>query len=288
MTGFGSAQFETDTYTLIVEAKSVNSKSQDFSIRLPRIFLDKEIDVKNFLNTILERGKASLNVDYLKKGNIKPKLTINKELFKAYYLDLKDAVAYAGAQETDLIKIITTLPEVFDANKTDSQPEEDWILIFEQIKTGILKCDEFRIAEGKVLQNQLQECIIKIRNLSELISTQDHDRVNKIKFKIREKLDETILAGKIDENRLEQELIYYIEKLDITEEKVRLHSHLDYFEETMNSPEANGKKLGFIAQEIGREINTTGSKANDAQMQKWVIQMKEELEKIKEQTLNVL
>lgn len=289
MTGFGSVQFESEYYTLVVEVKSINSKSQDFSIKLPRIFQEKELEVKNLMNSILERGKASLSVDYQKKGSLKPKLTINKELFKAYYLDIKAALEYAGATPSaEIVRIVSSLPEVFDADKSDLQNEEDWKTVFEQINKAILKCDEFRKAEGKVLQNQLQECVEKIRSLSELVSQQDIERIEKIKTKIREKVEEAISSGKIDENRFEQELIYYIERLDITEEKVRLNSHLDYFEETMKAEDANGKKLGFIAQEIGREINTTGSKANDAQMQKWVIQMKEELEKIKEQSLNVL
>jgi uncharacterized protein (TIGR00255 family) len=288
MTGFGSATLETESISISVEVKSINSKGQDFTIKLPKAFQDKELEVKNLLSQTLERGKVSLTVDYAKKGNIKPKVSINKELFKAYYTQLKDAADSVQADTSDLVRIVCTLPDVFEQDKTDESLTEDWNQIFAQIKIAIQKCDEFRIAEGAVLQNQLAECVQKIRSLSNQIQEKDADRLTKIRTKIAEKVKESIEEGKIDENRFEQELIYYIERLDISEEKVRLNAHLDYFEETMNASDANGKKLGFISQEIGREINTTGSKANDAYLQKLVVQMKEELEKIKEQTLNVL
>lgn len=288
MTGFGSAIIENDLISLSVEVKSINSKSQDFSFKLPRIFQDKESEVKTYLGQTLERGKVSLSLDFSKKGIAKPKLAINSAIFKAYYNDLKKNALEVGASENELMRIVTSLPEVYDVEKTEEEVKHDWDVVFEAIKEAVKKCDEFRVSEGATLQKQIENYVAKIVALSAKIDEQDEIRLAKVKDKLRERVQEHLKSKEIDEDRFEQELIYYLEKLDITEEKVRLKSHLDYFLETIHSPEANGKKLGFIAQEIGREINTTGSKANDALMQRWVVEMKDELEKIKEQTLNIL
>lgn len=288
MTGFGTVNFENDNVAISVEVKSINSKSQDFSFKLPRAFQDKEAEVKTFLGQTLERGKVSIAIEFSRKGVVKPKLTINPGIFKAYYEDLKANSEAVGASANDILRIVTSLPEVYDVDKTDNEIQKEWEQVFLAIKEATKKCDEFRAAEGKILQSQIETCINKIKDLSAKINAHDPQRLEKIRERIRERVQEHLKNKDIDEVRFEQELIYYIEKLDISEEKVRLAAHLDYFIETMNSPEANGKKLGFIAQEIGREINTTGSKANDAQIQRWVVEMKDELEKIKEQTLNVL
>jgi len=288
MTGFGAASLDNDTVSIMVEVKSINSKSQDFSFRLPRTFQDKEIDVKNLLGQTLERGKVSLSIDFSRKGSMKPKLTINPVLFKAYYDDIKKNADAVGIHSPEILRIVTGLPDVFDVDKTDEEIAHDWDTVFVCIKDAVHKCEDFRKSEGKVLQNQLANYIAIIQDRLNKIAEQDPQRITKIREKLTSKVEEFIASGKIDNSRFEQELIYYIEKLDITEEKVRLQTHLDYFMETMGKDDANGKKLGFISQEIGREINTIGSKANDASIQKWVVEMKEELEKIKEQSLNVL
>jgi len=288
MTGFGTVIIENDAVSITVEVKSINSKSQDFSFKLPRIFQDKESEVKTFLGQTLERGKVSISIDFAKNGVLKPKISLNTEIFKAYYEDLKRNADLVNASTNELLRIVTSLPEVYDVDKSDSELQHEWEQVFGAIKEAVKKCDEFRLKEGGTLQKQIESYIYRIVELSNKINQQDPIRLEKIKDRIRERVQEHLKTKEIDESRFEQELIYYIEKLDITEEKVRLKSHLDYFIETMQSPEANGKKLGFISQEIGREINTTGSKANDSQIQRWVVEMKDELEKIKEQTLNIL
>lgn len=288
MTGFGTAVLEKDNLSITVEVKSVNSKSQDFSLKLPRQFQDKEFEVKNLMTQQLERGKILLSVDVSKRGKIKPKLTINADIFKAYIEDLRKNAEDANIQNPDLFAAVMTLPEVFDTEKSDSDSEAIWEQTLEVIKSGIEQCNNFRKDEGNKLQNQFLQCLKNIQKNLAQITNQDGSRILKMKERIKQKVEEHIKAEHIDANRFEQELIFYIEKLDISEEKVRLKTHLDYFEETLNLSESNGKKLGFIAQEIGREINTIGSKANDALIQKWVVEMKEELEKIKEQSLNIL
>jgi uncharacterized protein (TIGR00255 family) len=288
MTGFGSVSIENESVSISVEAKSINSKSQDFSFKLPRVFQDKENEVRNLMAQVLERGKVSINIEFTRKGSEKPKLTVNPSLFKAYYEDIYKNAVSVGADTSDIVKVVLGLPEVFDVDKIDKEIEKEWEAVYSCIKQAIEKCDNFRKAEGNVLEKQLESYIKTIENRLEKISEQDPQRIAKVREKLTQRVDEFIKNGKIDASRFEQELIYYIEKLDITEEKVRLKTHLEYFIETMEKPDANGKKLGFISQEIGREINTIGSKANDAVIQKWVVEMKEELEKIKEQSLNVL
>lgn len=288
MTGFGATLLDNDMFSVMVEVKSINSKSQDFSARLPRAFQDKEIEVKNLLGQVLERGKVNLSLDYTKKGSIQPKLTINAVLFKGYYHDIKKNMDAVGMDSGEILRVITGMPEIFEVEKNDAELLHDWDTVFVCLKDAVHKCADFRKSEGKILEKQLAAYIENIQDRLIKISAQDPLRISKIKEKLNTKVEEYVAHGKIDNSRFEQELVYYIEKLDITEEKVRLQAHLDYFMLTMSNDEASGKKLGFIAQEIGREINTIGSKANDADIQKWVVDMKEELEKIKEQSLNIL
>ncbi|MDX2188341.1 MAG: YicC/YloC family endoribonuclease [Bacteroidota bacterium] len=288
MTGFGISSVENDVYSISVEIKSVNSKSQDFSFKLPKNFQDKEVDVKTLLGQTLERGKVSVNIEFARKGNIKPKLVINPDLFKAYYEDINKNAQAVGINTNDILRTIIGLPDVFDVDKSDKDLDHDWETLFGIIKDAAVKCNAFREKEGAALTKMLLSYIGKIESLLEKIIEQDPKRIEKIREKIKTRLEDVIPIDKIDQNRFEQELIFYIEKLDIEEEKVRLKNHLEYFAETMKEKEGNGKKLGFIAQEIGREINTIGSKCNDSIIQKCVVEMKEELEKIKEQTLNVL
>lgn len=288
MTGFGAHTFENHLVKVITEVRAINSKTQDFSVRLPKSFQDKETELKTFLSQSLERGKVSVNIEFSRKGGEKPRLTINKDLFRAYYADLEENAKHVGAPMNDALRLVLQMPEVYEADTDSNQIEEEWEWVLGCVRQAVHKCNDFRVAEGAILQKQLEDCIDKIRLLSQKIAEIDADRLQKIRQRMYEKVAEHVASKAIDESRFEQELIYYIEKLDISEEKVRLNAHLDYFLETMHSPEANGKKLGFIAQEIGREINTTGAKANDAQIQRWVVEMKDELEKIKEQSMNVL
>ncbi|MDX2195977.1 MAG: YicC/YloC family endoribonuclease [Cytophagales bacterium] len=288
MTGFGSAKFENEKFSVAVEVKSINSKSQDFSYRLPRIFQDKEAEMKQLLSAMLDRGKVSVNIDYSLKGIQKPKNVINPLLFKAYYDDLHANATALGLSMHEALRIVVLMPDVYEAANADDEAESYWVPVFECIKKAVAGCNEYRLAEGKSLEEMLRKYVHNILTNLDKVSMQDAERVKKVKDKFMTKLDEYVKNNTIDQNRLEQEMIYYIEKLDIEEEKIRLGTHLNYFIECIDQAEANGKKLGFITQEIGREINTIGSKANDATIQKWVVEMKEELEKIKEQCLNVL
>lgn len=289
MTGFGIATTETDNYTATAEVRSLNSKFMDLFLKLPKEFSDKDIEVRNQITTQLERGKVSLSLEIKDKGTTNvSKLSINVELLKEYYQQLQHAALYVGAEEGDLFKYALSMPKVMDNEQAQTNNVEEWQLLSKIIAQAISKCQEFRMSEGKVLAEKFASYVAKIRSLLEKIEQLDPLRIENIKNRIKGNLNEFIPVDQVDKNRFEQELIYYIEKLDISEEKVRLRSHLDYFIETMNSDDANGKKLGFISQEIGREINTIGSKVNDAQMQRSVVEMKEELEKIKEQALNIL
>lgn len=288
MTGFGVSSSETENMHIQVEVKSINSKSQDFSIRLPKKYQDKEYELKTILTQVLDRGKVSLQIDVVSKGKVKPKLTINPDIFKFYAEDIKANAKASQIDDSQILQVLMSLPEIFDSEKTDNQADNSWMDVLNCIQIALLGCANFRNDEGKKLQDQITNCLAIIEDRLQKIATTDGERLVKIREKIKNKLEEFTPSEKIDANRFEQELIYYIEKLDISEEKVRLKTHIDYFLETMQSNDANGKKLGFITQEIGREINTIGSKANDAYIQKWVVEMKDELEKIKEQCMNVL
>lgn len=286
MTGYGSAVSETDKLDINVEIKSLNSKFLDLNLKLPKEFADKEIEVRALVSKTLERGKISLQIDLQQKGEVKAKVSINKELVKQYYKDLLETADFLGAEKSDLFKIALQMPRAVDSME-DEQSEEEWLKVLSVIQNAVQKCDSFRLDEGKVLAEKFKEYITKIHNLLEKIKELDPERINIVRERILSHFSNYNLADVMEKARFEQELIYYIEKLDITEEKVRLQNHLDYFLETM-ATENSGKKLGFISQEIGREINTIGSKANDSRIQKLVVEMKEELEKIKEQAMNIL
>jgi uncharacterized protein (TIGR00255 family) len=288
MTGYGLASLETETISISAEIKSLNSKFQDFNLKLPREFADKELEIRNIVGNILERGKIGLFVEVEHKGVVKATVAVNKELVAQYYKDLKETADLLGAPDTDLFKIALTMPKAMNGDVENEDSVKEWEMTFKVVQEAIKKCEEFRANEGKVLEGKLEGYILKIDGLLKSVDLADPQRVKNVREKIQNHLAEYNLADQVDNNRFEQELIYYIEKLDISEEKVRLKSHLQYFLETMKSQDANGKKLGFIAQEIGREINTIGSKANDASIQRFVVEMKEELEKIKEQSLNIL
>jgi uncharacterized protein (TIGR00255 family) len=291
MTGFGQIVKETKRLLVKVEVKSLNSKNTDTGIRLPKPFLDKEIEVRNHVNTVLERGKINVNIDVQFKEQSAPK-SFNKSLIKSYFLELKELGAELGTlTDADIFRQTMKLPDIlFNEIELENTQQQDWNFIMEVVKEATEQCDTYRKEEGAVLQEKLYEYIQNIKRLSAQVMELDGQRIKGIRSKLWERLKDLSAKEdqKFDDNRFEQELIYYIEKLDISEEKVRLDSHLNYFIQTMESDMSNGKKLGFISQEIGREINTIGSKVSDAQIQRIVVEMKDELEKIKEQCLNIL
>jgi uncharacterized protein (TIGR00255 family) len=289
MTGFGLATIADNQSTVTVEVKSLNSKFQDFSVRVPKVLSDFELEWRNLVSEKLERGKVSLSVEYQKSGKPEIKQSYNHELFKAYYQELKKLADSVTAPSQDqLFQMALNSPDVIQSTGREEMPAEEKEKIKNVVLKAIEQCNQFRQAEGKVLGEKIRGNIQTIATCLTEVTKLDPARVEKIRTKMQTSIAEFIAQEKIDQNRLEQEIIFYIEKLDINEEKVRLKTHLDYFILMMDAKESNGKKLGFIAQEIGREINTIGSKANDAEIQKQVVVMKEELEKIKEQLNNVL
>ncbi|NHM06052.1 YicC family protein [Flavobacterium sp. CYK-4] len=282
MTGFGKATLQLPTKKITVEIKSLNSKGLDLNVRMPSVYRELELGLRNEVALKLERGKIDFSI-YVEITGEQTSTKINVPIVKAYINQMREVIA--NADETELMKMAVRMP---DAVKTEREEidENDWAEIQKVIQEAMQNIANFRQDEGKSLEQEFQFRIANIRQYMEDALALDAERVQAIKDRLQTAISE--LSVNVDENRFEQELIYYLEKLDITEEKVRLTTHLDYFIETLNSKEANGRKLGFITQEMGREINTMGSKANHAQMQKLVVMMKDELEKIKEQVLNVL
>ena len=287
MTGFGKATGEINNKKVTVEVKSLNSKQADINLRIPSFYKEKELPLRSFINKELQRGKIELNL-YVELLDGQTNYQINTVLFKKYYEDLSSiANDLNQTNQTDLMSIIAKLPDVLKSEREELD-ENEWNGIQAIIEKSISHLNEFRAAEGKSLEEDLK---LRINNIDSLLSDVekfDASRIENIKERINNSLNEAVGEENINKDRFEQELIYYIEKFDVTEEKTRLNTHLSYFIETINSNNSEGKKLGFIAQEIGREINTLGSKANNADLQKIVVQMKDELEKIKEQLLNIL
>ena len=283
MTGFGKAETNAHNKKFTVEIKSLNSKQIDMNVRLPSSYRDKELNIRKLLSTELSRGKIDCSL-FIEYTGTEKTANINAEVVKKYYHDLKN-IAKELNNNDELMSTIMRMPEVMKVEKEEIDPQE-WETIESLIQQASNALTQFRKDEGQSLAQDFILRIENIRSLMHCIEKEEHQRVANIKEHIVEKLGE--LKSNIDENRLEQELIYYLEKLDVTEEIVRLSNHLNYFLETMNSDISEGKKLAFICQEIGREINTIGSKSNNAEMQQQVVQMKDELEKIKEQILNVL
>ncbi len=287
MTGFGKATTEIPGKKVTVEIRSLNSKSFDLSLRMPFIYKEKELELRGELSKQIERGKIDLTI-YTEAIQETFPIAINKTLAKTYYNELKILSGELGENTTDLLALVVKMPDVLKAEKEIMElGETEWQLVKQTVNSAIEAFQRFRMEEGKTLANEFKSRIEIITELLAEVIKMDGARVENIRNRIKNNLTEILDKEKIDQNRFEQELIYYIEKLDISEEKLRLKTHLDYFINTMNEP-ACGRKLGFIGQEIGREINTIGSKANDATIQKLVVQMKDELEKIKEQVLNVL
>jgi uncharacterized protein (TIGR00255 family) len=288
MTGFGQASLNANGLSLQVEVKSLNSKFLDLSIRLPRWFSEKELELRNWVSEKLERGKISISVEYVKTGMQEVKQTYNVELFTAYYAELKKLADKVVAPYENIFQIALNSPDVIQSIGKEEVDSGEWELLSKLIREAIEKCDQFRTTDGKDLEKKLQSYGQAIEKSLDEVEKLDPMRIEKIRKRITGRVKDFFGEEGFDENRLEQEIIFYIEKLDINEERVRLRTHLDHFNEVIQSPQSNGKKLGFLSQELGREINTIGSKANDAEIQRQVVMMKEELEKIKEQLGNVL
>lgn len=287
MTGFGKATCEYGNKKIVVEIKSLNSKQADISTRISGLYREKDIEIRNEISQQLERGKIDFAL-YIDNSGKESVSLINQTVIDAYYQQVKQISANTGIpMPENLFEILLRLP---DTLKTESAEldEDEWKQIRVAISDAIQQLKAFRIQEGKSLENVFTAKISSITSLLDQIAPFEAERVEKIKTRLEENLQSLSEKVDYDKNRLEQELIYYIEKLDVNEEKVRLRNHLHYFTETMQHEKSPGKKLGFIAQEMGREINTLGSKSNHSEMQKIVVLMKDELEQIKEQVLNVL
>lgn len=281
MTGYGKSVIQLPTKKISIEVKSLNSKNLDLNTRMPSLYREKELSIRKLIASKLERGKVDFSL-YMEITGEETSTQINKTVVKQYIKQLKDVV---DGDETELLKMAIRLPDAVTTER-DEMDEDEWSQISKEIDSSLEKIQQYRIDEGKSLED---EFIMRAQNISDLLDhviEMDPERIDGVRERLNKGISE--IKEKVDENRFEQELVYYIEKFDITEEKVRLKNHLDYFQKALKSDDSNGKKLGFISQEMGREINTIGSKSNYAPMQKLVVQMKDELEKIKEQLLNVL
>ncbi|QRM88552.1 YicC family protein [Lacinutrix sp. WUR7] len=281
MTGYGKSVLQLPTKKITLEVKSLNSKNLDLNARMPSIYREKELSLRKLIGKQLERGKIDFSI-YVEMTGEETTTQLNKPVVKQYMNQLREVV---DGDETELLKMAVRFPDALNTEKAEID-ENEWSTILAEIKVALSRIDTYRLDEGKVLEADFNDRIATIANLLEQVIEMDPERIEGVRERLRKGVDD--LKEKVDENRFEQELVYYIEKFDITEEKVRLQNHLEYFVSALNSDDSNGKKLGFIGQEIGREINTIGSKSNYAPMQKLVVQMKDELEKIKEQLLNVL
>ena len=287
MTGYGKASIAHKDKKITVEIKSLNSKTFDLSARIAPLYREREMEIRNILSKSIERGKVDFSI-WIEKENGNDATPINAALVNNYYEQIKAISSQTGIEEPkDWFSLLLRMPEVMTRTEVEELTEEEWKAVQNAVNLALEQFTNFRKQEGLALYNKFTEKINNIAQLLKDIEPYEQMRVEKIKQRILDGL-KTLPEVDYDKNRLEQELIYYIEKLDINEEKQRLTNHLKYFIDTMNEGHGQGKKLGFIAQEMGREINTTGSKSNQAKMQNIVVRMKDELEQIKEQVLNVL
>lgn len=281
MTGYGKTILQLPTKKITIEIKSLNSKSLDLNARMPSIYREKELAIRKLIASQLVRGKVDFSI-FMEITGEETSTQLNVPVVKQYMQQLKQVV---NGDDTELLKMAVRFPDALNTER-DEIDETEWNEIEKHIAHVLSEIDNYRLDEGKVLEADFTQRISTIKALLEEVIIIDPERIDAVRERLQKAIDE--LKENVDQNRFEQELIYYIEKYDITEEKVRLNNHLDYFLSALKSDDSNGKKLGFICQEIGREINTIGSKSNYAPMQKLVVQMKDELEKIKEQLLNVL
>lgn len=287
MTGYGKSECLLADKKLTIEVKSLNSKQLDTNTRLPSLYKEKEIDIRQLIASELERGKVECSFYYELSGEEAPAI-INEPVVKAYYEQLYRISGELGLETSiDLLNTVMRMPDSIRTEKA-SLGDHEWNQVQASLSEALEQVNRFRIQEGLSLERDLRQRVEAISHKLELVEPFEDERIDQIRERIEKHLEELEMKDSVDENRLEQELIYYIEKLDISEEKVRLANHCKYFLETMEEREPVGKKLGFISQEMGREINTLGSKANHKEIQKLVVEMKDELERIKEQVLNIL
>jgi uncharacterized protein (TIGR00255 family) len=287
MTGYGKASCETGGKKITVEIKSWNSKQFDINLKMPGSYREKEAELRSQLAAVIIRGKVDLYVNIENSSETTP-FVINKGVAMQYYRDLLSLKEEINQKtEPDYVSMLLRLPDVVKSG-TDEVGEDEWKTLLQAISDATEKFDAFRINEGAILENDVRKRIGLINDYFKQVASYEQARIGTIRDRITKNLAAFAESNTMDKNRYEQELIYYLERIDFTEEKVRLKKHLDYFLDTLADPEPPGRKLAFVTQEIGREINTLGSKANDADIQKLVVQMKDELEKIKEQSMNVL
>lgn len=288
MTGFGKTTVEVGNKKVIIEIKSLNSKQLDLNLRMPNLYKEKEMEVRGMVKEWLDRGKVDMCI-YFDNSETDKEVQINRAVVAQYFnqmLEISESLG-AATDRGELLQTVMRFPDTLQI-KSEELKEEEWEQLRAGVEDALKAMNDFRIQEGKALITDIIHRVQLIQELSAQVPQFEKKRVEVIRLKLQEKLNEWTDVKNIDQNRMEQEIIYYLEKLDITEEKVRLANHCKYFMETVEKEETPGRKIGFIAQEIGREINTMGSKANDHDIQKLVVRMKDELEKIKEQSLNVL
>lgn len=286
MTGYGKAICDLPGKTLTIEIKSLNSKSMDLNIRMPSIYKEKELDIRNLISQSLERGKTDFSM-YVENKPGYNQSRLNQAVILDFYRQFNELPFLENLNKEAVLAMIMRLPDTVELDK-DVLSDDEWHLIEKEIVNAINMLNAFRIREGEILGKDILSRVDKILNLIPEVEQFEMERIEKVKARLNDQLKEFQYNNSIDKNRFEQELIFYLEKLDVTEEKVRLRAHAEYFHEVSALDEPSGKKLGFIVQEMGREINTLGSKANHQSIQRIVVEMKDELEKIKEQLLNVL
>ena len=286
MTGFGKASCELKNKIVNIEVKSLNSKYLDLNLRLPSVYREKDLELRNLLGHKLERGKVDLSINQELTDETKM-YSINKKLVKRYYHEIQRLSSELKTESNDIMTVLLKMPDVVSSER-DVLTITEWKKIVQAINKALANLDNFRITEGKNLEKDLASHVKNIDKKLKVIESFADKRIKLVKSRLLKNINEVIKKNHLDKDRLEQELVYYMEKYDINEEIVRLRSHCTYFLKILKESKSNGKKLGFIGQEMGREINTIGSKANDATIQKSVVEMKDELEKIKEQVLNVL
>lgn len=287
MTGYGKAMLETPQRKITVEVKSLNSKQADVNTKVPWLFKEKELEIRNMIIRRLQRGKIDIMISFDTMDEEQAPV-INTKVVRGYYSQMRELSHELGITgDSDLLSIVMRLPETLKTERPELT-EEEWNRVVTLIEDALSMTDTYRLEEGRAMETDLSKSLASILQYLGELSAVEGDRLTRMREKLQVSLRDNFATENIDNNRFEQELIFYLEKMDINEEKVRLRKHCDYFTETMKGEGANGKMLNFISQEMGREINTIGSKANDARMQKLVVMMKDELEKIKELTLNIL
>lgn len=287
MTGYGKASRDFNNKKITIEVRSLNSKNLDLNMRMPSVYRELELDLRKSIGKSLDRGKVDCSISVDQNGGADKNVSINQDLAKEYFSQLSQVADSLGQPKEDLLPMVMRMPEIYTTSQEELSDDEKTV-ISELLSEALANLNDFRGQEGQQLSQEFESRIDTIASLLNEVPKFEEERIPLVKERINKNLEDIQAKDNFDKNRFEQELIYYIEKYDISEEKMRLANHLNYFKETIQLPKSNGKKLGFISQEIGREINTLGSKSYHTELQKIVVQMKDELEKIKEQILNTL